>query len=456
MKRVVVYLLLLLLACSCYKEELVSLATDKSLPPVPRMNKFTEDKMKSVYLWAAEVQDRYPSRDLNPSVFFNQMVYEAEDKAGQWSHIDNNNSGPTAGVDGYENGFGYWLQGYSYSGYYFYQICYVYPNSPAARAGLKRGDVILENNRMPVFGVNELENSEGLSLTVGHVNSEGDIVPHKEVYCLTAEYIKTSPIIKDTVLYVGGKVVGYLHYCEFANDNKKSLQDLSSVFSRFKEAKVEEFILDLRYNPGGYVSSARHVCSYLAPRSSVEKSALLITKYWNEKMQRKLKDEPSFLEEHFDNSRDILDNNLNLKRLFTITGRYTASASELTISGLRSYMPVIITGERTHGKYVGSVTYVPDDDELKSWALHPIVFSYLNADGESVKEGMEPNFLIKESPLDMKPLGDPEEPLLKRVLGLISGTRYVEPESRGRSLFTPLPSIEKEKRMVLLSDAPPE
>lgn len=452
-KYFICILLLLTLLYSCREYGLEPIATNKSLLPVPRLNKYSEEIMKSVYLWADDIRDRYPDPELDPKIFFSKLIYEKEDNLS-WSHIDDRYTAPNASTEGFENGFGYRLSFYYGLNTSFALINFVYPGSPADRAGLKRGDLVLRVNNMTVIGLWELHYNNTVRLEVGTLNTDGSITPRAGSVSLTAERFETNPIIKATVIRQYGKTIGYLHYAEYVNNERNSLNDLSSVFAGFRQEGVNEFILDLRYNPGGYLSSANYLCSHLAPWSAVSNSSLLISKHWNKETTRKLSGNSKYFEERFNNN--TLENNLNLKRIYILTGENTASASELTISGLSSYMPVITIGEKTNGKYVGSVTYVPDDKELSNWAVHPIVFSYLNARNESVKGGISPTYPMSETPEKMKALGDPAEPMLKAALDLIAGKPFIAQTTRSHPLFKRILTDEETARMTLVETPLPK
>ena len=160
-----------------------------------------------------------------------------------------------------------------------------------------------------------------------------------------------------------------------------------------------------------------------------------------------------------------------------ITSSETASASELLINGLTPYIEVIHVGEQTVGKNVGSTTvydytedstesnfprspsgkglgsvqvseYTDEEREINpdhTFAMQPIVFKIANAeDFADYSSGLIPDYLIKEDLTRMGTLGSKEEPLLERVLALISGTEKYQPYdgkmkiSKNRSVKNPL------------------
>ena len=95
-----------------------------------------KDKMTDQYFWADEVKDKNIDPDSNPAEYFATMKYPED----QWSRITSSKGlGEIADASGYDEGFGYNLTFWEKEGYIFADVNFVYPNSPAAKAGLKRG-----------------------------------------------------------------------------------------------------------------------------------------------------------------------------------------------------------------------------------------------------------------------------------------------------------------------------
>jgi hypothetical protein len=127
-------------------------------------------------------------------------------------------------------------------------------------------------------------------------------------------------------------------------------------------------------------------------------------------------------------------NNLGtLNRVFVLTAGNTASASELVINNLKPFMEVILIGENTYGKNVGSFT-ITDPNKRWDYGLQPITFLTTNAIGESnygTASGFTPNYLLADNVLPYKTLGNPAETYFSKALSII-GTVAYQPSSTER------------------------
>ncbi|HEY6914349.1 MAG TPA: S41 family peptidase, partial [Paludibacter sp.] len=110
----------------------------------------------------------------------------------------------------------------------------------------------------------------------------------------------------------------------------------------------------------------------------------------------------------------------NLQRIFFLTGRGTASASEMVINGLKPFLPCVLIGDTTVGKNVGSTLVNDDENKKNQWAFMPIILKYFNKDHQSdFTKGFVPNFLeMDDYSYD---LGDIQEGLLAKAISQISG-----------------------------------
>ena len=93
---------------------------------------------------------------------------------------------------------------------------------------------------------------------------------------------------------------------------------------------------------------------------------------------------------------EVMAGNLNLQRLFVLTGSTTASASELIINSLRSYLDVRVIGKQTFGKTVGMTIY--NESKKYGWILSPVTFHIYNKDREAdYEDGFHPDELLMNS-----------------------------------------------------------
>ena len=130
-------------------------------------------------------------------------------------------------------------------------------------------------------------------------------------------------------------------------------------------------------------------------------------------------------------------NTLNLSKVYILTTKSSASASELLINCLEPYIDVVHIGETTRGKNEFSATMVDDRGNSYiynparvnkinpdvQWGLQPLIGRNENADGFSnYTSGLVPDIELKEDLANLSVLGDQNEPLLARAIQEISGT----------------------------------
>ena len=107
---------------------------------------------------------------------------------------------------------------------------------------------------------------------------------------------------------------------------------------------------------------------------------------------------------------------LDLNRVFFITTSETASASELVINSLTSYMDVFLVGSRTHGKPVGMYVFEIEKLDL---AILPICFKTTNSIGYGDYFDGLPVTIDETDDIDHN-WGDPEEAMLKTAMEAIT------------------------------------
>jgi carboxyl-terminal processing protease len=313
------------------------------------------------------------------------------------------------------------------------RVLYVQRDSPADKAGVKRGDVITSVNgtKLTTTNYSSLIFGEGATKTYGFGAIEGNkIVDSAGTKSITAVVYQANPVYLDSVYTIQGKKVGYLVYNQFVpgpnNTNTGAYdQQLRSVFGRFKAKGITEFVLDLRYNPGGYVSSSTVLGSLIG--KGANSSKLFYKKEYNKTIAAeyqaydKEKGTDSFNGFFYNEPNNIGG---SLQRVYVLTTSGSASASELLINGLRPYMDVVTLGTTSYGKNVGSITITDSKGRIK-WGMQPIVSKTYNSLSQSdYSTGFVPKVEVKEySNVAWKPLGDVNDALLNEAIFQITGSR---------------------------------
>ncbi len=292
----------------------------------------------------------------------------------------------------------------------------VEPNSPAGRAGIKRGWRITEINgstNMTIgnagYIINNVYEASSASFTFVKPGNASEAIT------LQAAHYTEKPVYMDTVYQLGGKRIGYLVYNSFLGDRTQVASQLQAVFSRLASSQVTDLIVDLRYNGGGYVSLAEMLVNYIAPSSA--QGGLMMNQVFNTKHSTS------------NNSTYIQKaGGINLSSVHFIVSKSTASASELLINTLKPYMDVKLIGPTaTHGKPVG---FFPQP--VGDWYVFPVSFKTTNKNGEgSYFNGLAVDAVVADG-LD-KDWGDPDENCLAAALKKISTGSYRQAQAEAPS-----------------------
>jgi C-terminal processing protease CtpA/Prc len=425
----------------CKKEEVPVI-----IPEASEVNKFVYNGLHDYYLWNKEVPALYSTKYNNtdslnaflnkysdPQDLFTSLLYQYE-KVDRWSFLVDDSQTIDDWISGISETMGYdfMLARIGDSNNLFAFVRYVLKNSPAEKAGVKRGDIFLKindqqltvSNYQTLLFTNKTYTASYATIADFTISATGKTVT------MTAVEMQENPIHKDTVFVYNNQNVGYLVYNGFTSEFDI---ELNNVIKKFKDAHINQLILDLRYNGGGSVQS----CIYLASMIYGTDATKIFSKaQYNEGLQEYFVSEygSSALNDNFTATIEKTDDNpatpintLNLQKIYVIVSDNTASASELLINGLKPYMNVKVVGINTEGKYTGSMTIKDWDANGKvnpnhSWAMQPIVVKYANSAGVSdYVDGLTPNIKMEEDIANLIPLGDPNETLLSAVLADMKG-----------------------------------
>lgn len=356
--------------------------------------------MNHDYLWRNDMPDSLSCDYDLPPVDFYKSLLSSKDR---FSYCETNSSyNPPKS----EKHLGYDYQMYELSdGGDFAQVLIV-TNPELKKKGLKRGDIIIGQLGNSIIVRGKLEQDRAVPIDT--IEASNPFVSNQTVYL-------------DSIYDVNSRKIGYICYLKF-----DEIADLAPVFKRFYDASINELILDLRYNPGGYVSTCKYLSNSIVNEKGYDGIFQQCTynDILTKEKERKTGSGISINRFSFpDNGKNVLGTSmygLNLKRVFILTSKNSASASEAAIISMRPYMDVVIIGEPTYGKGVGSWTI---RDNKYKYQLQPITMRYHNALMETTPdEGLEVDYYVPDGySTSKKELGDTSEPLLAKALTVIVG-----------------------------------
>jgi len=381
------------------------------------------EEMSFFYYWNEELPESEPIGDEDPRNYFYSLLNSNDyfsfitDDA---ESIKEENSG-TIMAGGFSTTFGVFTN----SDNLFAIVQYVYSGSPADKAGLKRGDIILQVNGddLNLSNLYQLDSDDLSSVTLGEYNGSS-ISMTDDIITLSTGSIELNPVIHYEVKEIDDFKVGYLVYVDFIlGDDDKWLNSLLDALDYMKSEGISEFVLDLRYNPGGRVKAAEYLASALAPASVVANEEVLATYEYNDNLQEFFSSRNGMEASYFESRFTPNEHNLNLDEIYILTTGNTASASELVINSLKPYMKVTMIGEPTFGKFYGAYLLYDENDPPKhDWAITPVAFKYANASGETdFINGLIPDIYLEDNLLEARAFGDESDPMLSAAINLIKG-----------------------------------
>jgi hypothetical protein len=432
------FLLLLLFALPLSCEDM----DDNAVPSELQIKDFIWKGMNLYYLWQADVSDLADDRFANqtqlntfletfenPTTLFNALrVNTSIDRFSviysDYSVLEGVLSGNTL-----NNGMDYGLRYKSGSTTDIYGwVRYIIPNSDATAKPVARGNIFYAINGTPLTIDNYRTLLANETYTVNFADFDGgNITPNGQSVTLTKTALAENPILLSNVITQNDKKIGYLMYNGFfpSFDNQ-----LNTVFGDFISQGVTHLVLDLRYNSGGSVNTATKLASMITGQFSGQ---LFARQQWNAKAQAYFQaNNPGSLENKFIGGL----NSLNLNKVYVLTTKSSASASELVINCLKPYINVIQIGDVTTGKNVGSITLYDSPTFAKQnvnpnhkYAMQPIVLKIVDKNGfGDYTAGISPTFLLPENLNDLGILGNVNEPLLNAAINQIIANGRMMPQ----------------------------
>ena len=207
-----------------------------------------------------------------------------------------------------------------------------FEGTPAAKVGLKAGDILMEIDGKDLAGKNNHEVSQMLRGAVGtsfklkveRPDEKGGTRPLE--FDIVRQTIQTPMIPYDTIF---NKNVGYINLSTFSGTPSK---DFKKTFLKLKKEGITSLVIDLRGNGGGRLEEAVEIANFFLPRGKV----IVTTKGKTKQASNTYK-----------TLREPLD--LDIPITVLVNGA-TASASEILSGAFQDFDRAVIVGSRTFGK----------------------------------------------------------------------------------------------------------
>ena len=258
----------------------------------------------------------------------------------------------------------------------FIEIISPIDDTPAYRAGLQAGDIILKIDDQ---NVNQIDLEEGVKLMRGAPGTKinltigrPDIAPF--VVEITREII-TIVSAKGLLLEEG---IGYIRISQFQNPTAELVDEIVLELVTENGAELDSLILDLRNNPGGLLNSSIDVANLFIDREG-------IVVYTEGRT-------PSSRVSFSTKAGDIL----NGAPIVVLMNKGSASASEIVAGALQDHKRAIIMGQESFGK--GSVQSMLGLND--GFGLKLTTARYYTPSGKSIQAtGISPDIYLEDNTL---------------------------------------------------------
>ena len=281
------------------------------------------------------------------------------------------------------------------------------PETPAERAGLVAGDLILK-----IDG----ESTEGMQIdeAVSMIRGEKGTAVVLSVYREGDLEIKEISVTRDTISVptVVTEVVDGVFIIKLYSFNAISEMKFQEALRKYVESGSENLILDMRGNPGGYLQSAVTIASYFLPTGKV----VVRESYGGD------------IEEKVYRSQGRTLREFTPKKMVVLIDKGSASASEILAGALREHDVATLIGVDTFGKgSVQELIPLPDGSSVKI-----TVARWLTPEGISISDsGLTPDIKINRTPQQRLDNVDPQQDAALRYIKgetVVSETEVPTPE----------------------------
>lgn len=246
-------------------------------------------------------------------------------------------------------------------------------DSPAEKAGVKAGDVIVSIDDR-IFDVSELTEA-AMYLKTGEIGSQVTLCVEREGKGIISIVITRDEVTKKSVKSkMITKDIGYLRITAFESKDEKSQRstydEFSEHISALKSAGMGKLIIDLRDNPGGDLDVVCRIADTLLPQGTIT--------YTEDKYGKK-------------ETMTSDENELGVPMTVLVNGG-SASASEILTGALKDYKKAAVIGTKTYGKGIVQAVFPFNDGS----GISITVAKYYTPSGVCIHNiGIEPDIIVE-------------------------------------------------------------
>lgn len=322
-------------------------------------NEYFLDYMRDDYFWYNDIPNNIDPSDYN-SVF--ELLDAIRSPIDRFSYVLTEAEYQSRFVDAEYIGFGLATRTLGNR----LLLNYVYPDSPAAQAGMQRADEITAIDGTSVAtliangSLNQALGAKNVGVTVEFTWQRPDGTEFTELVSKTE--VETNTVLAIERFTVGERDVGYYVLNSFID---RTGADLNNAYDALMG--VDELVIDVRYNGGGLIRYANQASSQAAGNNVLGFD--FVTLLFNDKNTTN----------NYTSQFELIDGvrQLDLDRVFVLTTGASCSSSELLINSLKPFIEVVVIGQPTCGKPVGQSPQ-PFCDK-RSFVIN---FETVNAEGE--------------------------------------------------------------------------
>lgn len=254
-------------------------------------------------------------------------------------------------------------------------------NTPAKKAGILSGDIILEIDGKPTL---DMTLEEAVKLIRGPKGTVVKLKIIREGWEKPEEFQIERAVIEIPSLKIEEK--DGIIYLKIYHFSEKLRSDFRVAVNQILKNPSKKIILDLRDNPGGFLEVAVDVGSYF-----IEKGKLIAIEEYGDGTK----------EEFYSRGPGVFSD----YKIMILVNQGTASGAEILASALRENLGTMLIGEKTFGK--GSVQKL---ENLKGGsALKITIAKWLTSKGQQISEiGLDPDLKIETKPKDIEEGKDPQ------------------------------------------------